>query len=90
MRYVLILVFMLVVSPACLGSEKENRAAAEAQAEETKPLDLGEPTPKERSQMDREAKEKRAEESGFDEAITDDNTSEEIAGDESEARWEFN
>lgn len=84
-----ILAFTLVAASACFANEKGN-TAAEEQVEEAKPLDLGEPTPEERSRMGREAKERRARESGFDEALTDDNTMEEMAGDDSEARWEFN
>ncbi len=84
-----ILAFTLITASACFAGEKGN-AAPDEQAEEAKPLDPGEPTPEEKSQMDREVKEGRFEESGFDEACADDDSTEEIAGDDSEARWEFN
>jgi len=50
-------------------------------------LDLGEPTPQERSQMDRELAHRRVEEGGYSDAW--DDTMQEMAGDDSAGRWEF-
>ncbi|MFH1381184.1 MAG: hypothetical protein ABIH57_03330 [Candidatus Omnitrophota bacterium] len=50
-------------------------------------LDLGEPTPGEKGQMEREAEHEKVEESGFDEASSD--TMEEMAGDYSDIDFGF-
>lgn len=78
------LVFVLAVAPVCAGEEKQ----ADSPEECVRPLDLGEPTPEEISQMEREEEHTRMEESGFSEGF--DDTMEEMAGDNSKAEWEFN
>jgi len=92
MKKIVLLALALVFATvtACLGKEIEKAITPQRHTGETKPLDLGQSTPEETNLMDREAKERRDEESGFDEAHVDEDTIEEMAGDDSEARWEFN
>jgi len=86
----LMLAFTFLITGVSFAGDEGCFSTGEERLEETKPLDLGEPTPEEKSRMGREAKDRHARESGFDESLTDDASTEEIAGDDSEARWEFN
>ncbi|MGB2705562.1 MAG: hypothetical protein WBC74_01710 [Candidatus Omnitrophota bacterium] len=98
-RLLLFIVFIMFFSNAALGMYGEDTAPSEKdkpymrdkespedeQAEEAKPLDLGEPTPEEISQMEREKEHRRMEEDGFGGGF--DDTLQEMAGDDSGDRW---
>ena len=94
MRYFLLFALVLFIFTGTVHAQMEKapdyEEISESQDEEgeVKALDLGEPTPDEVSQMEREEENTRVEESGFSEAY--DDTTQEMAGDESNANWEFN
>ena len=71
-----------------LGDNINDEEAEIVEPDGGKILDLGEPTPEEASQMDREAADLEVEESGFDEASSD--TMEEMFGDYSDINYGVN
>ncbi|GEM_PF-2038051 len=84
------LTFIFTAAGAGLfADDGEKNTVAKESLEAIKALNMEKPAPEEKSRMDREEQQKRLEESGFNEAITDDDTLQEMAGDTSETRWEF-